>query len=136
VTLQTGEDEAPSCGQHKKITQNEKNVYNPFIRDTLTFDTILECDLCRLRWRGRRSGDTILLRGIHRKLRKLQNEAGIPVDVRSRLPLLCDGERVVWAPFIGAADGAFATKDESRPAFRLTIQAIPITDFSKEESPL
>ena len=135
VTLQSEDNEPLSCGQHKKITQNEKNVYNPFIRDTLTFDTILECDLCRLHWRGRRSGDTLLLRGVHRKLRKLQNEAGIPLDVRDRLPLLCDGERVVWAPFIGAADGAFATKNAQSSAFRLTIQAIPTTDFSKEESP-
>ena len=88
----------------------------------------------RLRWRGRREGDTLMWRGIHRKLRKLQNEAGIPVDLRDRLPLLCDGDRVLWAPFIGAADGAFDVKDPSSSAFRLTIQAIPTTDFSKEET--
>lgn len=134
VTLQLRNEADISCEQHKKNTQIGKNVYNPFIRDTLTFDTILECDMQRLRWRGRREGDTLMWRGIHRKLRKLQNEAGIPVDLRDRLPLLCDGDRVLWAPFIGAADGAFDVKDPSSSAFRLTIQAIPTTDFSKEET--
>ena len=90
----------------------------------------------QLRWRCRREGDTFLWHGVHRKLRKLQNEVGIPVDLRDRLPLLCDGNRILWVPFIGAADGAFDIKDPSSSAFRLTIQAIPITDFSKEETPL
>jgi tRNA(Ile)-lysidine synthase len=136
VTLLAKDEADISCEQHKKNTQVGKNVYNPFIRDTLTFDTILECDMQRLRWRGRREGDTLLWRGVHRKLRKLQNEVGIPVDLRDRLPLLCDGDRILWAPFIGAADGAFETATPSSAAFRLTIQAIPITDFSKEEAPL
>ena len=56
-------------------------------------------------WRERREGDVILLRSMHRKLRKLQNEAGILQSKRRTLPLLCDGDGILWAPLIGVRDG-------------------------------
>lgn len=59
-----------------------------------------------LYWRSRREGDTIRLGGMTRRLRKLYNQKQIPSRLRERLPLLCDAEGVVWAPFVGARDGA------------------------------
>lgn len=55
-------------------------------------------------WRTRREGDLLLLRGMHRKLRRLQNEAGLSPRQRCTLPLLCDGAGVLWAPLIGHSD--------------------------------
>ena len=55
-------------------------------------------------WRTRREGDRIFLRGMHRKLRRLQNEAGLSPRQRRTLPLLCDGEGVLWAPLVGHCD--------------------------------
>ncbi|MBE6590329.1 MAG: tRNA lysidine(34) synthetase TilS [Ruminococcaceae bacterium] len=72
----------------------------PYIILTREFDIINKGAY----WRERRAGDTILLRGMHRKLRKLQNEAKLPPRLRMRLPVLCDGEGVLWAPFVGARD--------------------------------
>ncbi len=57
-------------------------------------------------WRSRREGDTVRMGGMTRRLRKLYNQKQIPVRLRERLPLLCDAEGVVWAPFVGARDGA------------------------------
>ena len=57
-------------------------------------------------WRSRREGDRILRGGMHRRLRKLCNEKGIPPRLREQMPLLCDEEGILWAPFIGARDGA------------------------------
>lgn len=89
------------------------NVYNPFIRDTLSFDTMIPYETDRsLMLRPRRAGDTLLLRGKHHKLRKLQNERGIPPSLRDRLPLLCDGDGVVWAPLIGLRDGISTASGE------------------------
>lgn len=137
VTLQRADVSDPSENGHKKITQNEKNVYNPFIRDTLTFDTIMECDLHSLYWRLRQNGDTLLLRGVNRKLRKLQNEVGLPPDLRDRVPLLCCGDTVLWAPFVGVRDGAFSCGGkDSETTLRFTIESITKnTDFSKEDPP-
>ena len=137
VTLQREDASDPSENGHKKNTQNGKNVYNPFIRDTLTFDTIMECDLHGLYWRLRQSGDTLLLRGVNRKLRKLQNEVGLPPDLRDRLPLLCCGDTVLWAPFVGVRDGAFSCNNkDSNTTLHLTIESIfKNIDFSKEDLP-
>lgn len=101
---------------HQSVTSpsnDATNVYNPFIRDTLSFDTIIPYENNRtLLLRSRRAGDTIFLRNKHHKLRKLQNERGIPPELRDRLPLLCDGEGIVWAPLIGLRDGLSAASEE------------------------
>lgn len=56
-------------------------------------------------WRSRAAGDVLLMGGMHRKLRKLYAACGVPVHLRERIPLLCDGEGVLWAPLVGARDG-------------------------------
>ena len=126
---------------HQTVTQIKKNVYKPFIRDILTFDTIVEYDAWLLQeglcLRSRREGDTLLLRGVNRKLRKLQNEAGIPAALRDRIPLLCLGDTVLWAPFAGKRDGAFppVTKD-TRHALSITIEMMPTKGKDElEETP-
>ena len=120
--LQTGTQTFPSLGICLTLSQNHassgkkaateqenaknpQNVYNPFIYDTLTFDTISDDAHFRLR----QAGDTLLLGGMHRKLRKLQNAAHLPPALRERLPLLCDAQGVLWAPFIGVRDGFIIT---------------------------
>lgn len=55
-------------------------------------------------WRSREPGDVIKMGGMHRKLRKLYNAAKIPPRMREQMPLLCDGEGILWAPFIGLRD--------------------------------
>ena len=53
-------------------------------------------------WRERRAGDEILLRGHHRRIRRLWQTAGVPAELRERLPVLCNAEGdIVWAPYIG-----------------------------------
>ncbi len=71
------------------------------INSSIVFD-IIEQDCY---WRSRQEGDVILMGGMHRKLRRLLREAGIPPRLRDRLPLLCDREGILWVPFVGARDG-------------------------------
>ncbi len=127
--------------EHAKNTQKTKNVYNSFIRDTLTFDTIMECvDFCaQSAWvlRPRQQGDTLLFHGLHRRVRKLQNQAGIPPSLRERLPLLCDrttGE-ILWVPFIGIRDGLDLRihEDISHHTYTLTIQVLPYEASTTQE---
>lgn len=56
-------------------------------------------------WRLRNEGDAILRGGHHNRLRKLWREAGVPEELRDRLPVLCDKDGIVWAPLCGFADG-------------------------------
>ena len=55
-------------------------------------------------WRNRRDGDVILRGKMHRQLRRLWAARGIPAELRQALPLLCRGEDIVWAPFVGTSD--------------------------------
>ena len=58
----------------------------------------------RLVLRNYREGDKILLRGLHRQLRKLFSEKKIPVSERRSLPIVTDGENIPWIPTLAAAD--------------------------------
>ncbi len=74
-------------------------------------------------WRNRREGDVILRGKMHRKLRRLYAQMGMPTELRRALPLLCQGEEIVWAPFIGASDAFKEKKAEAglSPAYKIEI---------------
>ena len=94
--------------------KNEKNlkVHNlstaPYI--FLTEKSVIMKDA--LHWRARREGDRILMRGMHRSVRRLMREAGLSLADRARLPILCRGEEILWVPFVGARDGELARNAE------------------------
>ena len=58
--------------------------------------------------RNREDGDRIVIGGHHRRLKKLLCDAGVPQKKRDRLPVVCDGEGVVWVPGFPVRDGAAA----------------------------
>lgn len=76
-----------------------------------------------LTWRNRREGDMILRGKMHRQMRRLYAQMGVPTELRRALPLLCFGEEIVWAPFVGAADGFMEkmAKTNSSVAYKIEI---------------
>lgn len=125
LPLTLGEQICHSGGFRTELRQidpqgavKQQNVYKPFIHETITFDTID----ATAHWRARREGDVLLMGGIHRKIRKLQNAAHIPAALRARIPLLCDSHGVLWAPFVGTRDG-FSRGDAD--GFCLTLEFFP-----------
>ena len=83
-----------------------------------------------LTWRNRRAGDVILRGKMHRQMRRLWAEAGIPVEVRRALPMLCCGEEIVWAPFVGTADGFVDKMAKTDSSLSLKIEInIPNNTF-------
>ncbi len=75
-----------------------------------------------LYWRPRREGDTLLQGGCHKRLKTLYAANGIPSRRRGVIPLLCDGEGIVWAPFAGARDGVLTQGDGE--ALLLTVELL------------
>ena len=67
-------------------------------------------ELC---FRHRRDGDVMLRHGVKRQVRRLYREAGVPTAVRDALPLLCEGENVLWTPFVGWSDDALTNTGET-----------------------
>lgn len=99
--IQISVQQAENGGDGEKI--HNLSTVSPLILteklDTITKDAY---------WRPRKEGDVLLLRGMHRKLRRLYAEAGFSPEAREQMPLLCDGEGVLWAPGIGVRDGIAA----------------------------
>lgn len=65
--------------------------------------------------RAREAGDVIQSHGMHKKLKKLLIDKGIPRDRRERLPLIAYGEAMtpLWYPTVAFADG-FLPSDKER----------------------
>ena len=49
----------------------------------------------------------------HKSVRKLPSMARLPLEMRARLPLLCDGEGVYAVPFGPLRDGAKKNADRT-----------------------
>lgn len=90
-------------------SQKKKNIYKKSI--------LLYLDSAKINGtlvaRRRRGGDKIKLHGVNKSVKKLLCDMKIPLDLRYRLPMICNGEECVAIPFVAVADG-FSTKDEER----------------------
>lgn len=85
--------------------QYSKNIYKKstvlYIKsDKITGDLIA---------RNRLAGDKILSGGVHKSLKKLMNEKKIPLELRSRIPIICDDNGILAIPFIALRDGVKAS---------------------------
>lgn len=60
----------------------------------------------RIYARARREGDSILLGGMHRSVKKLISEklSHLPLEERRALPVICDGDEIVWIPGLDVSD--------------------------------
>ncbi len=105
-----------------KKTKKNKKIHNlsthPHLSLTVTFD-IMKDSIC---WRNLRQGDKILLRGVHRKLRRLYAEAGVDVVMRRSIPLLCDGDDILWAPLIGSCDRIKQMNENQNFVYSLQVE--------------
>ncbi|MBQ5661772.1 MAG: tRNA lysidine(34) synthetase TilS [Clostridia bacterium] len=103
-----GETVFPESGIRVRVTRTEKytKINNLSTATRINRNCFFAIMVKNLHWRSRREGDRIQMGGMHRRLRKLWNEEGVPPQLRDRLPLLCDEEGILWAPFAGLRDGA------------------------------
>ena len=56
--------------------------------------------------RSRQSGDKIISKGMHKSVKKLMCDKKIPLDIRSRIPIICDDDGILAVPFVAIRDGA------------------------------
>lgn len=81
-------------------SQNTKKVYKNSI--------LLSIDSAKINGslyaRERRAGDKLRTAGMHKSVKKLMCDKKIPLDLRSRLPVICDGDDIVAVPMLGVCD--------------------------------
>jgi tRNA(Ile)-lysidine synthetase-like protein len=87
-------------------TQSNENVYKKSIEFFIDSDKIIGA----LKVRSREPGDKIRVLGCSKSIKKLVSEKKIDLDIRARLPVICDDAGVVAVPFVAVADGYY-TKD-------------------------
>lgn len=105
IALTEGENILPCgnillvCGE---LTNDSAQVYNLSTQAQINLDRIKG----RIYARPRKEGDRIMIGGMHKSLKKLISErlSHLPLDERRALPVVCDGEEIIWVPYLGVAD--------------------------------
>ncbi len=105
-----------NCEIFIKRTQSAKNIYKTATLLSLDFATIKG----ELVARSKKAGDKIRIGGMSKSIKKLMNERGVPLELRSRLPIICDGDEVIAVPYLGVCDRA-RVRHEHTDALELQI---------------
>lgn len=93
-------------------------VYNLFTQDTFKFDKIKG----EIYFRNRLAGDKIRSCGVSKDVRKLFSEKKIPIEERESYPVVCDGNGILYIPFVACRDGTPHTaKDGNEKTIALAI---------------
>ena len=64
--------------------------------------------------RQRREHDTILVRGMKRKVKKILNEIKIPKNVRDSYPIIVTDDEIVWIPGYSVSDHFLSNHDTTK----------------------
>lgn len=91
------------------IMGNSQNTINIYKKSILMYFDSAKINGA-LTARNRRAGDKIKHRGMNKSVKKLLCDLKIPLDVRYRLPVICDGDGIVAIPFAAVRDGVNADK--------------------------
>lgn len=111
-----------SVKKYEKLKRSS-NVHELYTSSCIMIKGDLETESQGLYFRPRREGDTVMRNGVKRQLRRLLREAGVPNALRDALPLLCDGEGILWTPFVGFRDGAVPADcvPDTQNAYEITV---------------
>lgn len=106
-----------------KLLPHNENIYNLSIHKAISFDKING----KFKVRTRAEGDVFRYGGMTRRVKKLFSEGKFPQDVRDRIPIIEDGEGIVWIPGFPVRDG-LRPKDGEEIA---EIFCFKLSDFEK-----
>ncbi len=82
-----------------------KNIYKNFLHTTMKKSAFTGTIFAR----GRLDGDTFSFSNMTKKVKKMLNEAKIPLKERKILPMVCDNEGIFWIP-------SFPLRDNVKPS--------------------
>ena len=102
----------------KLSAENIQKIHKDLLPSCLCCDTIAS----DVFFRSRLPGDRMTRAGASgsKSMKKLMEERGVPACRRNDVPILTDGERVLWAEGIGC-DAQFALTPQSRSAWMLQV---------------
>lgn len=95
-------------------SQKKINIYKKSILLYIDFDKIKGA----LKIRNRLAGDKILENGMHKSVKKLMCDRKVPLELRSRIPVIYDDEGIVAIPFVAVRD-KLKTNENNKNALAL-----------------
>ena len=90
------------------VSDTDTNIYKSETTAAIASDKICGS----LYARNRLPGDRILMGGMHKSLKKLMCDQKIDLSIRDKLPIICDGDGIVFVPFVGICDRVKSKKNE------------------------
>ncbi len=90
------------------VSDTHTNIYKSETTAAIASDKICGS----LYARNRLPGDRILMGGMHKSLKKLMCDQKIDLSIRDKLPIICDGDGIVFVPFVGICDRVKSKKNE------------------------
>lgn len=118
ITLENGKNAVDSA-QIDIFVNTEpysKNIYKKSILLSIESDKIDGA----LKARSRQAGDKIFSCNVHKSVKKLMNEKKIPIELRSRIPIIYDQNGIAAIPFVAIRDGVKSTK-ETNQQIKITV---------------
>ncbi len=111
-----GLTEFEETGDALLITENKndidklisKNIYK-ISTQTIVKKNALDGTIIR----GRNAGDVFVFSNMTKKVKKMLNEAKVPLSKRDILPLICDEKGIVWIPGFSVRDDAMPDNRDS-----------------------
>lgn len=88
---------------------NNENIYKLSILRTFCFDKIKDTLVIRYR----REGDSYVSGGMRRKVKKLFIDKKMTSEEKSLIPIICDGDGILWIPGFPPRDGTASPDDEN-----------------------
>ena len=82
-----------------------KNSIHTIVKKSVLADTII---------RNRRDGDVFCFSNMTKKVKKMLNEAKIPLSQRDSLPFLCDNKGIIWIPGFPVRDDMIPSKEDDQ----------------------
>ena len=123
VQIYLGKNSFPELGFDLFLYNGEKpekideNVYKLSIQEKIIFDRIKYS----LYLRTRRPGDSYRSRGMTKSLKKMMSEKKTDLSLRDRIPVICDGDGIVWVPGFPVCDRVYPAENEKKNAVTLQI---------------
>ncbi len=98
-------------------SQNAKNIYK---KSTLLY--FASAKICGSVYaRARKAGDKILVNGVNKSVKKLLCDKKIPLDLRYRLPVICDDKGIIAIPFAAVSDNVKPANDGDTVVLRFDL---------------
>ena len=73
--------------------------------------------------RCRLPGDKIRMNGMGKSIKKMMCDKKLPLELRSKLPVICDESGVIAVPLIGVRDG-YTPTESTRRALRIELELL------------